>query len=247
MTSLQCSVVAAAYQNQKKAWVWLWLRLSVCYCEVIKSKLRRNKAQGFYMQVSRSIWRTFEIGSPCLGMLWPFGKSLILRCSCTELKTYRAFTPYLLLGREEASLLFSSPPSFSLISPLPHPALFRCTWPGEYHNQNGGGGSSRSCITSTTTTHFYYLTWSITIRTEEEETPASASFPTARLIFCFFNLIFYSSRDIAICGMKSSYRVSNKQARRTMPRELQSCSFTTLPSPSPCQGPRCPQGPQCLR
>ena len=143
---------------------------------------------------------------------------------------------YLLLGREEAYLLFSSPPSFS-----PHlpPAPSR---PLPVHLTRGVSQSERS-----RTTHFYYLTWSITIRTEEEETPASASFPTARLIFCFLNLIFYSSRDIAIRGMKSSYRVSNKQARRTMPRELQSCSFTTLPSPSPCQGPRCPQGPQCPR
>ena len=184
-------------------------------------------------------------------MLWPFGKSLILRCSCTELKTYRhhrAFTPYLLLGREGGGL--SSFFISSLI--LPHslsspPAPSR---PLPVHLTRGVSQSerSRSCNTSTTTTHFYYLTWSITIRTEEEETPASASFPTARLIFCFLNLIFSSSRDIvAIRGMKSSYRVSNKQARRTMPRELQSCSFTTLPSPSPCQGPRCPQGPQCPR
>ena len=201
------------------------------------------------MQVSRSIWRTFEIGPPRLGMLWPFGKSLTLRCSCTELKTYRlhrAFTPYLLLGREGGGL--SSFFISSLILPHLPPAPSR---PLPVHLTRGVSQSerSRSCNTSTTTftTHFYYLTWSITIRTEEEETPASASFPTARLIFCFLNLIFYSSRDIAIRGMKSSYRVSNKQARRTMPRELQSCSFTTLPSPSPCQGPRCPQGPQCPR
>ena len=127
----------------------------------------------------------------------------------------------------------------SLILPHLPPAPSR---PLPVHLTRGVSQSERS-----RTTHFYYLTWSITIRTEEEETPASASFPTARLIFCFLNLIFYSSRDIAIRGMKSSYRVSNKQARRTMPRELQSCSFTTLPSPSPCQGPRCPQGPQCPR
>ena len=134
----------------------------------------------------------------------------------------------------------------SLILPHLPPAPSR---PLPVHLTRGVSQSERgrSCYTSTTTAHFYYLTWSITIRTEEEETPASASFPTARLIFCFLNLIFYSSRDIAICGMKSSYRVSNKQARRTMPRELQSRSFTTLPSPSPCQGPRCPQGPQCPR
>ena len=140
MTSLQCSVVEAAYQNQKKAWVWQWLRLLVCYCEVVKSKLRRNKAQGFYMQVSRSIWRTFEIGSPRLGMLWPFGKSLILRCSCTKLKTYRlhrAFTPYLLLGREEAYLLFSSPPSFSLISPRPIPPSSGALDPGSITIRTG--------------------------------------------------------------------------------------------------------------
>ena len=131
MTSLQCSVVAAAYQNQKKAWVWL--RLLVCYCEVIKSKLRRNKAHGFYMQVCHSIWRTFEIGSPRLGMLWPFGKSLILRCSCTELKTYRlhrAFTPYLLLGREEAYLLFHLLPHSPSSPPRPIPPSSGALDPG---------------------------------------------------------------------------------------------------------------------
>ena len=138
------------------------------------------------------IWNWFSLPGNALA-IWEILNSSLQLHRAQNLQAPKGFHT-LFAAREGGGL--SSFFISSLILPHIPPALSR---PLPVHLTRGVSQSerSRSCNTSTTTsTRFYYLTWSITIRTKEEETPASASFPTARLIFCFLNLIFYSSRDI---------------------------------------------------